>query len=103
MSNVFEEISAQIAAQIAAKGARPQVKDLERSFIEILLHIAAVVLLIAYWYAAINAYRSGRSGDTKILFATWSPYRQSLSRQCWFTAGTGGSALRSGGRCSLKS
>jgi hypothetical protein len=70
MSNWFEEISAQLAAQMAAKASRPQVKDLERSFIEILLHIVAVVLLIAYWYAAIDAYRSGGSGDIKIVFAT---------------------------------
>jgi hypothetical protein len=70
MSNVFEEISAQIVAQMAAKASRPQLKDPERSCIEILLHIVAIVLVIAYWYAAIDAYRSGASGDIKIVFAT---------------------------------
>jgi len=72
MTNLFEEISAQIAAQMAAKASRPVVKDLKRSFIEILLHVAAVVFLFVYWYAAIDAYRTGRSGDMKIIFATIS-------------------------------
>ncbi len=55
---------------MAAKASHPQVKDLNRSFVEILLQIVAVVLVIAYWYAAIDAYRSGGSGDIKIVFVT---------------------------------
>jgi len=63
MKDMFEKASAE-------KASRPEVKDLERSFIEILLHIAVVVLVITYWYEAIDAYRTRRNGDTRILFTT---------------------------------
>jgi hypothetical protein len=57
-------------AQIAEKASRPEVKDLKRSFVEILLHVVAAALLIVYWGSAIYGYQKGRAGDTQIVFST---------------------------------
>lgn len=57
-------------AQIAEKASRPEIKDLKRSFVEILLHIVAATFLIVYWSAAIYGYQKWTSGVTQVIAST---------------------------------
>jgi hypothetical protein len=69
--SLFEELSAQIAAQMAARVGRPEVKDLKRSLLQILLHVVTAALVIAYWCSAIYAYQKRTPGEyDPILFST---------------------------------
>ena len=57
-------------AQIAEKASRPEVKDLKRSSVEILLHVIAAALLIVSWCSTIYRYQKGTSADIGIIFST---------------------------------